>query len=242
MSTLGHVPANDEEGSSVVEAASTRGGITGTMCPRTMLNMFRALQGKRTCLLFEATLPPHYLFKTIYKGKTCLWQVQGCALPEKFKFVEGVDTFVDAGSGSGAPCLGAALVLKPRAVLGVDNCRLQVLFSTLLLDQARKTGVLATEAIYFSQGNLVEMKDFACATHLFSFFGDPVVVGRVAWLLATSKLIRVAALMCLRKDPPERSKQVLRGPCLRCALLPMHGCCLVDLFDPGSKCSMSGIC
>jgi hypothetical protein len=54
---LGHVPAVDEAGSSVVEeassvveAGSTRVGITGTMCARTTLDVLLAMKGTRTFL------------------------------------------------------------------------------------------------------------------------------------------------------------------------------------------------
>jgi len=90
--------------------------------------------------------------------------------------------------------------LRPSAVFGVDNCRLQVGYSTRALDEARNAGMAVDVPVYFFQGDLVDMKDFGCVTHLWGFFGDPVPVQRTAWLIATSEHMKVAVLVCLRKQ------------------------------------------
>ena len=54
--------------------------------------------------------------------------------------------------------------------------------------------------IYFCQADLLNMRDFSRVTHLHAFFGDQLVTERTAWLIATSMFMRVAVLMCLRKE------------------------------------------
>jgi hypothetical protein len=90
--------------------------------------------------------------------------------------------------------------LNPAAVLGVDNCRLQVGFSTHALEEVRNAGMALEVPVFFFQGDLVDMKDFGRVTHLYGFFGDPIVVQRTAWLIATSTYMKVAVLMCLWKQ------------------------------------------
>ena len=86
--------------------------------------------------------------------------------------------------------------------------------------------------IYFCQADLLNMRDFSRVTHLHAFFGDQLVTERTAWLIATSMFMRVAVLMCLRKEDLYKLG-VADRPTDREGDEGVFGCPVVRCWGPG---------
>lgn len=112
--------------------------------------------------------------------------------------------FCDVGCGTGGPSLSAALAYRPRAAIGFDCERLQVLNAcrgSARLQPRLEAGAAAPAPapVYFFQHDACALATLEPATHVYLFAAYPAIIARTAVLAARSATVQALGIVYLRR-------------------------------------------